>query len=87
MAEAEDTARLPGFMPNRLPENAPRPDFDPKSTAKTRQPRRCSATPIFAARVVLRTASPFDVNLEIIEPMKGCGTAMFLLHRTAIKAT
>ena len=35
MAEAEDTARLPGFMPNRLPENAPRPDFDPKSTAKT----------------------------------------------------
>ena len=35
MAEPEDTARLPGFMPNRLPENAPRPDFDPKSTAKT----------------------------------------------------
>jgi heme iron utilization protein len=35
MAEAADTARLPGFMPNRLPENAPRPDFDPKSTAKT----------------------------------------------------
>src|SRR5580700_10091256 len=35
MAEAEDTARLPGFMPNRLPENAPRADFDPKSTAKT----------------------------------------------------
>src|SRR6202048_74158 len=35
MAEAEDTARLPGFMPNRLPEDAPRPDFDPKSTAKT----------------------------------------------------
>src|SRR5215472_16812807 len=27
-------ARLPGFMPNRLPENAPRPDFDPESTAK-----------------------------------------------------
>jgi heme iron utilization protein len=35
MAEPEDTARLPGSMPNRLPENAPRPDFDPKSTAKT----------------------------------------------------
>lgn len=35
MAEAEDPARLPGFMPNRLPENAPRLDFDPKSTAKT----------------------------------------------------
>ncbi len=35
MAEPEDTARLPGLMPNRLPENAPRPDFDPKSTAKT----------------------------------------------------
>jgi heme iron utilization protein len=35
MSEAEDTVRLPGFMPHRLPENAPRPDFDPKSTAKT----------------------------------------------------
>lgn len=27
-------APLPGFMPNRLPENAPAPDFDPKSIAK-----------------------------------------------------
>ena len=35
MAEPEDTARSPGLMPNRLPENAPRPDFDPKSTAKS----------------------------------------------------
>lgn len=26
---------LPGAMPDRLPENAPAPDFDPKSTAKT----------------------------------------------------
>jgi len=25
---------LPGIMPNRLPENAPAPDFDPKSIAK-----------------------------------------------------
>jgi heme oxygenase (biliverdin-IX-beta and delta-forming) len=25
---------LPGLMPNRLPENAPAPDFDPKSVAK-----------------------------------------------------
>ena len=25
---------LPGFMPNRLPEGAPTPDFDPKSVAK-----------------------------------------------------
>jgi heme iron utilization protein len=29
-----DAATLPGFMPNRLPENAPAPDFDPKSVAK-----------------------------------------------------
>jgi heme iron utilization protein len=35
VAEEEYTAPLPGFMPNRLPESAPRPDFDPKSTAKT----------------------------------------------------
>jgi putative heme iron utilization protein len=35
VAEEEDMARLPGFIPNRLPENAPRPDFDPESTAKT----------------------------------------------------
>lgn len=34
MAEAEDPAPLPGLMPNRLPENAPRLDFDPTSTAK-----------------------------------------------------
>jgi heme iron utilization protein len=26
---------LPGAMPNRLPENAPAPDFDPKSIART----------------------------------------------------
>jgi putative heme iron utilization protein len=35
MAERDDAARLPGFMPNRLPENAPQPDFDPKSIAKS----------------------------------------------------
>jgi heme iron utilization protein len=29
-----DTDPLPGFMPNRLPENAPTPDFDPKLIAK-----------------------------------------------------
>ena len=34
MAEAEKSAPLPGFMPNRLPENAPAPDFDPKAVAK-----------------------------------------------------
>jgi heme iron utilization protein len=41
MAEADDigpldpqAAPLPGFMPNRLPENAPAPDFDPKTVAK-----------------------------------------------------
>jgi len=34
MAEAETKAPLPGSMPNRLPENAPAPDFDPKSIAK-----------------------------------------------------
>jgi heme iron utilization protein len=27
-------APLPGLMPNRLPENAPAPDFDPKAVAK-----------------------------------------------------
>src|ERR1700692_984773 len=27
-------APLPGFMPNRLPENAPAQDFDPKALAK-----------------------------------------------------
>src|SRR5579864_828658 len=38
MAEADRSgpaaAPLPGAMPNRLPENAPAPDFDPKSVAK-----------------------------------------------------
>jgi putative heme iron utilization protein len=38
MAEADIPGRpagpLPGLMPNRLPENAPAPDFDPKAVAK-----------------------------------------------------
>ncbi|MGD0023226.1 MAG: DUF2470 domain-containing protein [Xanthobacteraceae bacterium] len=34
MAEADKAAPLPGLMPNRLPENAPAPDFEPKSVAK-----------------------------------------------------
>jgi heme iron utilization protein len=34
MAEANRNAPLPGSMPNRLPENAPAPDFDPKQVAK-----------------------------------------------------
>ena len=34
MAKADDAAPLPGFMPNRLPENAPAADFDAKSIAK-----------------------------------------------------
>jgi heme iron utilization protein len=38
MAEAEKpapAAALPGVMPNRLPETAPAPDFDPKALAKS----------------------------------------------------
>jgi heme iron utilization protein len=35
MAEADKIAPLPGVMPNRLPENAPAQDFDPKLVAKT----------------------------------------------------
>lgn len=35
MAESNETAApLPGIMPDRLPENAPAPDFDPKAVAK-----------------------------------------------------
>jgi len=34
MAEADKAAPLPGLMPNRLPESAPAPDFEPKSVAK-----------------------------------------------------
>jgi heme iron utilization protein len=34
MAETEKAAPLPGIMPDRLPENAPAPDFDPKAVAK-----------------------------------------------------
>ena len=34
MAEIDRAAPLPGMMPNRLPENAPAPDFDPKTVAK-----------------------------------------------------
>src|ERR1700680_4221747 len=38
MAESDDSsplaAPLPGAMPNRLPENAPAADFDPRAVAK-----------------------------------------------------
>jgi heme iron utilization protein len=34
MAEADKAVPLPGVMPNRLPENAPAPDFDPRAVAK-----------------------------------------------------
>ncbi len=35
MAETDKTAvPLPGIMPDRLPENAPAPDFDPKAVAR-----------------------------------------------------
>jgi putative heme iron utilization protein len=34
MAEIDQAAPLPGMMPNRLPENAPAPDFDPITVAK-----------------------------------------------------
>jgi heme iron utilization protein len=34
MAETNKTMPLPGVMPDRLPENAPAPDFDPKALAK-----------------------------------------------------
>ncbi len=34
MAEIDKAAPLPGFMPNRLPENAPAPDFDARAIAK-----------------------------------------------------
>lgn len=34
MDEADGDGPLPGFMPNRLPERARGPDFDPKSLAK-----------------------------------------------------
>jgi putative heme iron utilization protein len=33
--QGSQAAPLPGFMPNRLPENAPVPDFDPKALAKS----------------------------------------------------
>jgi len=34
VAETDKAAPLPGFMPNRLPENAPAPDFDARAMAK-----------------------------------------------------
>jgi heme iron utilization protein len=35
MSEADNAVPLPGFMPNRLPENAPAAEFDAKAVAKT----------------------------------------------------
>jgi len=77
MAEADKTASgaspaaavpLPGFMPDRLPENAPVPDFDPKAVAK----RLLRATRAGALATIDRnTGHPFASLVNVATDIGG----------------
>src|SRR6202161_1801749 len=75
MAEADDfgslgplAAPLPGAMPNRLPENAPAPDFDPKAVAKgLLRPTRSGAL----ATLDRHTGHPFASLVNVATDVDG----------------
>src|SRR6202161_3381880 len=85
MAEADDFgslgplgAPLPGAMPNRLPENAPVPDFDPKALAKSLlRPTRAGAL----ATIDRNTGHPF-ASLVNVAPDSD-GAPLILISRLA----
>jgi heme iron utilization protein len=61
-------APLPGFMPNRLPENAPAADFDPKSLAKDLL-RTIRAGAL--ATIDHNTGHPFSSLVNVATDMEG----------------
>lgn len=81
MAEADQAVPLPGRMPNRLPENAPAPDFDPKSVAKT----LLRATRAGALATIDRnTGHPFASLVNVATDMDG--SPLILISRLATHA-
>src|ERR1700732_5627761 len=82
MAEADNRSPpagpLPGLMPNRLPENAPTPDFDPKSVAKglLRAPRAGAL-----ATLDRNTGHPFASLVNVATDFDG--SPLILISRLA----
>ncbi len=69
MAETSKTAPpLPGVMPNRLPENAPAPDFDPKAVAKALLRATRAAT---LATIDRNTGHPFASLVNVATDSDG----------------
>jgi len=72
MAESDDLipspVPLPGFMPNRLPENAPAPDFDPQAVAKALLRTTRSGT---LATIDRNTGHPFASLVNVATDIDG----------------
>ena len=77
-AEGKPARPLPGLMPDRLPENAPAPDFDPKSLAKAllRSTRAGSL-----ATIDRNTGHPFASLVNIATDIDG--SPLILISRLA----
>ena len=67
---------LPGVMPNRLPENAPAPDFDPKSLAKSLLRATRAGT---LATIDRNTGHPFASLVNVATD--GDGAPLILISR------
>lgn len=76
MAAGDGSIPLPGAMPNRLPENAPAPDFDPKAVAKMllRTTRAGSL-----ATIDRNTGHPFASLVNVATDVDG--SALILISR------
>ena len=82
MAEADDPVprpvALPGFMPSRLPEGAPAPDFDPRAVAKALLRATRSGT---LATIDRNTGHPFASLVNVATDVDGA--PLILISRLA----
>ncbi len=78
MAETDKPAPLPGIMPNRLPENAPAPDFDPRRVAKTLLRATRAGT---LATIDRNTGHPFASLVNVATDVDG--SPLILVSRLA----
>jgi len=78
MVNADQAAPLPGFMPGRLPDNAPQPDFDPRPVAKS----LLRTTPAGALATIDRnTGHPFASLVNVATDTDG--SPLILISRLA----
>src|SRR5580700_7050043 len=78
MAQSDNGAALPGFMPGRLPENAPAADFDAVAVAKAlRRARRAGAL----GTIDRNTGHPFGSLVNVATDVDG--SPLILVSRLA----